>query len=160
MIRAADGLEYESITAKLKNEPADTLRNKAIQRLREQGRSEAFVRTFADGWDAFLPDEAVDNGEVSGFLAAYEDWKQRRAEEVRRENARREAEHKRKTAEIRRQAQALFLDYQKATSWNDLVDSSLYAALIARNTPGPEPFRASGSPGNGPGSLRADFGDL
>jgi hypothetical protein len=55
MIRASDGLDYEDLTQRLLGEPAKTVRNAHVQRLREDGRSKAFTKAWIEAYDGFKP---------------------------------------------------------------------------------------------------------
>lgn len=52
MIRGSDGLDYEDLTEKLLGNPAKTRRNDWLVYHRQQGRSEAFLKVWNEGWEA------------------------------------------------------------------------------------------------------------
>lgn len=52
MIRGSDGLDYEDLTQRLLSNPAKTPHNDWLVYHRKQGRSQAFIEAWEDGWEA------------------------------------------------------------------------------------------------------------
>lgn len=51
MIRGSDGLDYEDLTQRLLSNPAKTPHNDWLVYHRKQGRSEAFLKVWNEGWE-------------------------------------------------------------------------------------------------------------
>jgi len=51
MITTSDGLQYKDALHVLLDKPIENARNREVRKLREEGRSEDFIRVWIEGWE-------------------------------------------------------------------------------------------------------------
>jgi hypothetical protein len=73
MIRGTDGLDYEDLTARLLDQPAQTRRNSRLQRLKAANHTQEFLREYLRIYDSWVVGEKTDPGtEHRGHRAAFQ----------------------------------------------------------------------------------------